>query len=296
MFFGVDIGGTSIKIGAFNSGKLVEKWQIKLDFKTAEELVDVIYNSINSRYDSISGIGIGCPGFIVDNFIYESANIHFLNQTNLVTLFHLKTDAKIRLVNDANAAALGEAYFCGYKNLLFVTLGTGVGGGLVVNGNILEGAHGAGMELGHLHNDDTYNFTCGCGKKGCVETLSSATGLVNIANSLVGHYQTNIKQPFNAKKIFDGAKVEDELATKAVEIFSDYLGKALANACILVDPGIIMLGGGVSNAGDFLLEKVQASFQKYALKVIADTKIILAALGDEAGMYGAYYLVANKEA
>lgn len=295
MYFGVDIGGTSIKVGAFNSGKLVEKWSIKLDFKTAEELVDAIYNSIISRYDSIGGIGIGCPGFIIDNFIASSANIHFLNQTNLVTLFHLKTNAKIRLVNDANAAALGEAFFCGYKNLLFVTLGTGVGGGLVVNGNILEGAHGAGMELGHLHNDDVYNFTCGCGKKGCVETLSSATGLVNIAKSLVGKYKTSVKEPFNAKRIFDGAKENDELATKAVEIFSDYLGKALANACILVDPGIVMLGGGVSNAGEFLLVRVQEAFKKYALPIIQDTKIILAALGDEAGMYGAYYLVANKE-
>ena len=250
MFFGVDIGGTTVKIGAFNDYKLIEKWAIEVDYTNLDGMIDSICDSIKSKGAKVDGIGVGCPGFIKNGIVESSANIPCLVNVNLVKEIQSRIDTKVGILNDANAAALGEAKYFGLENCLFITLGTGVGGGLVVNGKVLEGAHGAFMEIGHLHIDDTYNFTCGCGHKGCVETLSSATGLINIAKSLLGKLPTKLQKEFTAKDVFDLAKANDPLALESVNIFSDYLGKALANVCILVDPGTVMLGGGVSNAGD----------------------------------------------
>lgn len=294
MFFGVDIGGTSIKIGVFDGEKLVEKLNILLDFKSSDEMVDAIIGTIKDKYDNVEGVGIGCPGFITNNFIKSSANIPYLTTINLVEEFNKKVDWKVRLLNDANAAALGEACYCGFKDLLFITLGTGVGGGLVVNGDILEGTGGAGVEIGHLRVDDKYNFNCGCGNQGCLETISSATGIVRVAETLYDQYKTELRKPFSAKAVFDLAKKNDPLCVKVVEEFALYLGKALANACILLDPGKIMIGGGVSNAGEYLLNVVKDSFKKYAVNVVKGTDITLANLGDEAGMYGAFYSVYNN--
>lgn len=289
MKFGIDIGGTTIKIGMFDGNNLIETYSIDLNFNSAEELVDEIYDFLSERTDNIESIGIGCPGFIVNNFISSSANIHILDKVNLVEIFKKKTNARVRLINDANAAALGEAKYCGYDDLLFITLGTGVGGGLVVKGKFLEGVNGAGMEIGHLKVDEKFNFECGCGQRGCLETISSATGLVRVAEHLYDKFETHLVKPFSAKAIFDWAKKGDSLALAATSIMFDTLGKALANTCILTDPGIIMLGGGVSNAGEFLRRGVEASFKKYANQVVKDTKIVLATLGDKAGIYGAYY-------
>lgn len=291
MYFGVDIGGTTVKIGAFSNDKLLEKWAIEVDYNNLDAMLDLITNSIKEKSQVVDGIGVGCPGFIKNGRVESSPNIPCLVNVNLVEEIKKRIDTRIGILNDANAAALGEAKYCGLSNCLFITLGTGVGGGLVVNGKVLEGAHGAFMEIGHLHNDDVYNFTCGCGHNGCVETLSSALGMINIAKSLKGKYETKLQKGFSVKDIFDLAKELDPLATACVDIFVDYLGKALANACILVDPGVVILGGGISNAGNYLLDKVCVAFKKYALDVIKDTRIILAALGNDAGIYGDYYLV-----
>lgn len=292
MIFGIDIGGQSIKVGAFKDRKLVDKWTIPLDFKTKEEMVEAIYKSLESYDKNIEGIGIGCPGFITNNYIRLSANIHFLDDSNIVELFKKYTSAKVRILNDANAAALGEALYLGHKNLMFITLGTGVGGGLVVEGNVLEGVNGAGMEIGHYHSDDKYNFTCGCGSKGCVETLSSTKGIYNLVNFYRPTLNTKLPLQYEVKDVFDLAKVGDVLCEKVVSVFTDNLGKVLANAAVLTDPGVILLGGGISNAGEYLLNLVQQAFQKYANGAVAGTKIILAKLKGDAGIYGAYYSVA----
>lgn len=292
MFFGVDIGGQSVKIGAFEHDVLIEKWSIVLNVKTKEDLVDTIYDSIKSKYDNVEGIGIGCPGFIANNRISHSANIHFLNNSDLVQLFKERKGVTVKLINDANAAALGEARHLGYSDLLFVTLGTGVGGGLVTSGKVLEGIHGAGMEIGHVYiASDEYNFPCGCGSRNCLETFSSTKGVNNLVKFYRDQYNTKLGNEFTVKDVFDLAKCGDELALKVVDVFTDTLGIALANVAIVVDPGVIMLGGGISNAGEYLRDLVEKAFRRYAIGVVKDTKIILAGLGSDAGIYGGYYLV-----
>lgn len=291
MYYGVDIGGTTAKIGAFKNDKLIDSWQVETQVESLEKLVNNIVDSIKEKDKNILGLGIDVPGFIKDNVISSSANLHFLDGVNLEEAFKKAINVPIKVINDANCHALGEAKYAKLDNIIFVALGTGVGGGFVLNGQVLEGANGAGMEIGHIHVDDKYNFRCGCGQVGCLETLCGQKGVHNLVDYYRNSLATKLEVDYTVKDVFDLARGNDPLAYQVFEVFTDKLGLALANVSALFNPGTIIIGGGISQAGDFLINHIKTNFLKYATPVVRDTKIILASLGSNAGMYGAYYLI-----
>ncbi|MDP3129744.1 MAG: ROK family protein, partial [Bacillota bacterium] len=207
-------------------------------------------------------------------------------------------DVLVRASNDANVAATGEVFrgaAVGKKNVVMFTLGTGVGGGVVVDGKLVDGKNGAAGELGHLVIDFTHKILCKCGKHGCLETVSSATGIVNLARI---HLQSSsVASPlrsmtdFSAKRVLDLAKAGDSIALAAVDDAADYLGRAIAGVLLSLNPEVVLIGGGVSHAGPFFLDKVAAKAQEYSSPFAKDTPIIGATLGNDAGMFGAAYLV-----
>ncbi len=291
MYYGIDIGGTSAKIGAFKDDNLVKTWSIPMDFNNVFDMVDTLINSIKEFDSNIEGIGVDCPGFIVNNYNSSSANLHYLDNLNLKDAFLSKINTKVRVINDANSHALGEAIYNKEDNILFVTLGTGVGGGFVLNNGVLEGNTGAFMEIGHTHVDNFYNFNCGCGSTGCLETVCGKKGVINLVNYYKDKLSTSLKEEYEVKDVFDLAKIKDPLCLKVFEVFTDKLALALANASIILNPKTIIIGGGISLAGDFLLDKIKKDFKKYARGPVINTNIKLASLGSLAGIYGAYYLV-----
>lgn len=291
MYVGIDIGGTSSKLGLFENDNLITTWQIKMTATTPSELVSQLLASIKEKTNNITGIGVVIPGFIKNDYIALSPNLHYLNNTNLREYFKREIDCPIKIINDANGHALGEARYKDLDNIMFITLGTGVGGGFVYNHEILEGFSGAFMEIGHIHVDDKYNFCCGCGNIGCLETLASQKGIYNLIRYYRANHNTSLGPEYTIKDVFDLAKNNDELCLKVVDEFTKYLGLALANAASLLNPETIIIGGGISNAGYFLLDKIKNQFNNYANNVIKNTNIILASLGNNAGIYGAYYLI-----
>lgn len=295
MYYGIDIGGTTAKIGAFENDKLVKTWAVDMHVDSLETMVNNILDSIKAIDDNILGIGIDCPGFITDNLVRSSANLHFLDGVNLKDAFAKKVSCPVRVINDANCHALGEAMYKKMDNIMFITLGTGVGGGFVYNNKVLEGEFGSFMEIGHVHVDDEYNFRCGCGQVGCLETVCGQKGVYNLVDYFRKDYATKLGYDYTVKDVFDLAKVNDPLAFKVFEIFTDKLGLALANAATILNPKTIIIGGGISSAGDFLLRHIKSNFLKYVNDNLRETEIILASLKNEAGMYGAYYLVKNTK-
>lgn len=291
MYYGIDIGGTTAKIGCFKDDKLIKSWIIDMRVNTVDEMVLNIINSIKANDDNVLGIGLDCPGFIVNDQVITSPNLHFLDGINLKQAFLKHIDTKVKVINDANCHALGEAIYNKLDNIVFITLGTGVGGGYILDGKVFEGSNGAFMEIGHMHVDDFYNFRCGCGQVGCLETVCGQKGVINLVNYYKNKLNTKLELDYTVKDVFDLARVNDELAFKVFEVFTDKLGLALANTAILLNPKTIIIGGGISKAGDFLLNAIKRNFTKYACHSVVDTKIILASLGNDAGMYGAYYLV-----
>lgn len=291
MYYGIDIGGTTAKIGCFKDDKLIKSWIIDMRVNTVDEMVLNIINSIKANDDNVLGIGLDCPGFIVNDQVITSPNLHFLDGINLKQAFLKHIDTKVKVINDANCHALGEAIYNKLDNIVFITLGTGVGGGYIVDGKVFEGFNGAFMEIGHMHVDDFYNFRCGCGQVGCLETVCGQKGVINLVNYYKNKLNTKLELDYTVRDVFDLARVNDELAFKVFEVFTDKLGLALANTAILLNPKTIIIGGGISKAGDFLLNAIKRNFTKYACHSVVNTDIILANLGNDAGMYGAYYLV-----
>ena len=183
----------------------------------------------------------------------------------------------------------------GYQNVVMVTLGTGVGGGIIVDGKIIAGANGAGGELGHIHMDDEETECCGCGRKGCLEQYASATGIVRMAKKKLQTETRTTKltafDPLTAKDIFDVAKEGDEVALELVDKLCTVLGTALANVAGVVDPEVFVIGGGVSRAGDILIEGIQKKYSEIVFQACRETKVTLATLGNDAGMYGCVKLL-----
>ena len=203
--------------------------------------------------------------------------------------------------NDANMAALGEMWQGGgkgHKDIVMVTLGTGVGGGIILNGKMLAGTNGAGGEIGHICVNDDETEVCGCGNKGCLEQYTSATGIVRMAKIILNTTDKPSKlrqiQYISAKEIFDAAKEGDEVAATLVENHGKVLGKALAQIACVVDPEIFVIGGGVSRAGDILINTTAKYFAQYAFHACRQTKFALATLGNDAGMYGGACSILNQ--
>ena len=304
--FGVDVGGTTVKMGLFNvDGDLLDKWEIKTRIENGgEAILPDIAESAKAKLeekgistDEVEGIGIGIPGPIDDEGVVpHTANLGWGRKEVSKELSEL-TGWNCKGGSEANVAALGEMWkggAAGYKNVVMVTLGTGVGGGIILDGKILAGSNGAGGEIGHLHVDDYITGHCGCGNQGCLEQVASATGIVYLAyQALSASDKPSVLRDgeVTAKTVFDAVKADDELAKEIAERFGKYLGTALANICAVVDPQAIVIGGGVSKAGPILLEYVEKYYQKYCFKSCRNVKFALATLGNDAGIYGSAKLV-----
>ena len=308
--FGIDLGGTTAKIGLFTtSGALLEKWEVVTDTSNAgehilENLAAAILGKMNEQGiqpEQVEGVGIGVPGPVLDSSIVPivCANLGGWGERNVsAQLSGLLNGLKVLVGNDANVAALGEIWMGaakGAKNAVMVTLGTGVGGGVVVNGKVIDGVHGAGGEIGHITVNRHETATCGCGKHGCLEQYSSATGVVRCMKKLLDE---NPDTPcvlrgteFAAKDVFDAARNGDALAAREVDEMSDTLGMALANIASTVDPEAFLVGGGVARAGDVLFAPLNKHFQEYAFKSCREIPIKQASLGNDAGIYGAVRLI-----
>ncbi len=304
--FGVDIGGTTVKIGLFKTdGELVDKWEIKTHTENqGEAVLPDIAVSLKEKMQEremdtaqVSGIGIGLPAPVDENGIVKnSANIGW-GYKEVTREMEELTGMKVASGNDANVAALGEMWLGagrGHKNLIMVTLGTGVGGGIIVNGQPLIGAHGAGGEIGHLCMNYEESEACGCGNKGCLEMYASATGVVRLAGRRLGADDSPSllrEGELSAKAVFDALKEGDQVAGEIVEEFASYLGHGLANIAAVTDPSVIVIGGGVSKAGSILLGYIEKYFQEKAFFANKDTKFVLAELWNDAGICGAAKLI-----
>ena len=305
--FGVDIGGTTVKIGLFKTdGELVDKWEIKTRTENkGEAILPDIAESLKKKMEEkgieasqMSGIGIGVPAPVDDNGVVQNtANLGWGYKEVNREMEEL-TGLKVAAGNDANVAALGEMWLGAgkdQKNMIMVTLGTGVGGGVIVNGHPLVGAHGAGGEIGHLCVNYEETEHCGCGKTGCLEQYASATGIARLAKKRLAADDAasslRDKKEISAKTVFDALKDGDKVAEEIVEEFGVYLGHAMANLAAVVDPSVIVIGGGVSKAGEILLDYVEKNFQEKAFFANKNTEFVLATLGNDAGICGAAKLI-----
>lgn len=303
---GVDIGGTTVKLGLFHlNGEVLDKWEIKTHTENGgERILPDIAASINERLkekgiskEEVSGVGCGIPGPInEEGIVPHTANLGW-GYKEVTKELETLTGLPCKGGNDANVAALGEMWKGGaegYHNVIMVTLGTGVGGGIIIGGKIVAGSHGAGGEIGHLHVDDDIPGKCGCGNQGCLEQVASATGIVNLAMRALedSEMPSLLRQgEVSAKTVFDAVKAGDALAIEVAERFGKYLGTALANIAAVVDPEAIVIGGGVSKAGPVLLTYIEKYYQKYCFKSCQDARFVLATLGNDAGIYGSAKLV-----
>ena len=246
----------------------------------------------------VSGIGIGIPAPVDEKGIVQNtANLGWGYKEVSREMEEL-TGMKVAAGNDANVAALGEMWLGagkGHKNLIMVTLGTGVGGGVIVNGQPLTGSHGAGGEIGHLCVNYNETEQCGCGKRGCLEQYASATGIARLAKKRLAKDGTESVlrgvEKVDAKAVFDALKEGDKLSEEIVEEFGAYLGHAMANLAVVTDPSVIVIGGGVSKAGDILLGYIEKYFKEMVFFANEETKFALAELGNDAGICGAAKLI-----
>ena len=307
---GIDIGGTSVKNGLFTEeGELLEKWEIPT--RTQEEGKHILPDCAAALLEHLAargiakedvlGIGTGVPGPVDDNGVTPVAvNLHW-GRVDIAGEMQRLTGIPSRAANDANVAALGEMWkgaAHGHRNVILVTIGTGIGGGIIVNERIVAGAHGAGGEIGHAHVDDSITDPCNCGRCGCLEQVTSATGIVRLAREELAADDTPSllrEKKLSAKAVFDAVKKEDAVALRVVERFGMYLGKALAVFACVCDPEIIVIGGGVSRAGQIVPDLVGRYYRKYAFSACENVRFELARLGNDAGIYGAARLVLQKQ-
>ena len=304
--FGIDVGGTTVKLAYFDeSGKMLDKWEIPTNtdnngIRVLPDIADSIkdYLQRNSiRKEHIIGIGIGVPGPVSeDGIVNKCVNLGW-DVKDLHGELSALTGFPVKGGNDANVAALGECWKGsgnGCKNMVMATLGTGIGGGVVLGGKIIAGVHGAGGEIGHMILNPEETEPCGCGNYGCAEQYCSANGSVRLAKRyLAAHANaTPLRDLRNlrCKDLFDAGDQGDPTALAILDQYYTLLGRFLANICCTIDPEVIVLGGGVSKAGQPIIDGVAKYFRKYAFHACQETKIVLATLGNDAGAYGAFKL------
>ena len=304
--FGVDIGGTTCKIGFFDTnGTLLDKWEIKTNTENnGESILSDVAKAVDNKLaqeaiskDDVQGIGIGVPGPVdSQGVVHRCVNLGW-GVVNVAEELGNLTGLTIKVGNDANVAALGEMWqggAKGSKDVIMVTLGTGVGGGIIVDGKVVAGFNGAGGEIGHIHVTDSVDKPCNCGNTGCLEQVASATGVVYLANKKLASCDTPSvlrDGEVSAKSVFDAVKAGDAVAQEIAEEFGRYLGLACANIAGVVDPQVFVIGGGVSKAGKILFDYIEKYYKKYAFPSCKDAKFALATLGNDAGIYGAAKLM-----
>lgn len=306
--FGVDIGGTTVKIGMFDEEGTL-KYQCEIPTRKEEngkliipdicaKLTEILTTNEISKSDII-GVGLGIPGAVADDgTVLKCVNLGW-GIFNVGERFkEIFGEINVKCGNDANVAALGEMFKGsgeGEKNMVMITLGTGVGGGVIIGGKIITGTNGAAGEIGHMPMSDDEETACGCGKKGCLEQYASATGVVKVTKKILDSTNKASKlrniESFTAKDVFDMAKSGDEAANLAVEELGKFLGKAAAHISCVVNPSVFVIGGGVSKAGQFLIDRIEKYYKEYAFFASRDTKFTLASLGNDAGIYGAAALI-----
>ncbi|GGF07973.1 glucokinase [Halobacillus andaensis] len=305
---GADIGGTTIKLAVISTeGEIIKKWEIHTDTSDrGKNITSDINIAINDALDelhlhksSILGIGAGAPGFVDTDtgYINEAINIGWKDFDFGIELKEL-TGLPVWVDNDANLAALGENWLGagrGVENLIAVTLGTGVGGGIIANGEVLNGANGTAAEIGHMTMKKSGGAPCNCGRTGCLETETSATAIVRKAKETVNQYPASTLselEAMTARDVFEAADKGDPAAKEVLEDVIDTLGLALSNLTVTINPNKIVLGGGVSKAGEQLLKPLKQAYISYALPRAAEAcKFELAELGNDAGVIGGASLV-----
>lgn len=296
MRVGIDVGGTTVKVGFVDDYRLVLSYEVKTQKETLfDDVLKSIKEVAEKNHYKIDFVGFGLPGVVIDNIIINLTNIGIKNY-DLKKKFNEYFDIPVASSNDANVAALGEAV-CDKnapKSSYMITLGTGVGGGYVLNDQVVNGAHASCGEIGHMVVDFKHKYKCACGLSGCLETVSSATGIVRLAKEYYNKYKTSLNyDTMTAKDVMDAAKNNDELGLCVYEMVCDYLGYAISIISCTTDVETFYIGGGVSKAGEFLLNGIKKAFNKYAFYGLKSTKIELAKLGNDAGMLGAAYLIKN---
>lgn len=307
---GIDLGGTTIKFGILTvDGEVQDKWSIATNIlDNGKMIVPDIIKSIQHRFDlygisknDFYGIGMGSPGAVdlVQKTVTGAFNLNWSKTQEVGSMIEQAIGLPFAIDNDANVAALGERWVGAGENnpdVVFITLGTGVGGGIVADGNLIHGVAGAGGEIGHMIVEPDLGFKCTCGSIGCLETVASATGVVKVARLLAESYAgvSPIKERIDSgedvtsKDIFSAAESGDSFADSVVEKVGRYLGLASANLANILNPDSIVIGGGVSAAGEFLRERVEKYFKTYTFpQVRQSTKIKIAELGNDAGIIGA---------
>ena len=304
--FGVDLGGTTVKIAYFDeNGTMLNKWEIPtVTAGGGTQILPDIAASIKGYMaehevdpSSIVGIGIGVPGPVDGKGVVNKCINLGWGVFNIADALSDLTGFPVKAGNDANVAALGEYWKGGgqgCENMIFATLGTGVGGGSVIDGHLLHGAHGSGGEIGHLVLNRDETEKCGCGKQGCVEQYCSATGIVRMAYKHLASTEEfsslRILESITCKDIFDAGKAGDAVALQILDKYYALLGEFLANLCCVVNPEAVVLGGGVSKAGKVLIEGTKPYFLKNVFHAAANVRFELASLGNDAGAYGAFKL------
>ncbi len=305
--FGVDVGGTTVKMGLFSTeGNILDKWEIPTRTENEGEAIlpdiaDAILKKIEEKKipeEELEGVGIGIPAPVnAEGVVQSTANLGWGYKAVKAELQCLLGGIRVEAGNDANVAAMGEMWIGagkGEKNVIMVTLGTGVGGGIVIDGRMLVGETGAGGEIGHICVKRDEEKACGCGLHGCLEQYASATGIARLAKKRLeaNEDETILRGTrLSAKAVFDAVKEGDPVAMQIAEEFGVYLGEAMANLAVIINPAVIVIGGGVSKAGEVLLPYIEEPFRKKAFFANKETKFVLAKLGNDAGICGAARLI-----
>ena len=303
--FGIDLGGTTVKLAYFNeNGDLLHNWEIPTvtangGAQILPDIAKTIGDYLEENHidrDRILGLGIGVPGPVDgEGVVNKCVNLGW-GVFNIAQELSNLTGFPVKAGNDANVAALGEFWKGGgqgFRNVVFVTLGTGVGGGIVVEGQLLYGAHGSAAELGHMVLNPHETVPCNCGKYGCVEQYCSATGVVRLATRhLAATDAPSVLRgkQFACRDVFDAAKAGDAVALEILDEYYDLMGQFLGTLCSVVNPETVVIGGGVSKAGQMLLDGIESRFHKYVFHAASNVRFALAALGNDAGAYGAFKL------
>jgi len=307
--FGVDIGGTTVKLGLFTTdGVMLEKWEIPTRTENGgEKVLPDVADSIRAKLEEkgisagqVEGIGMGVPGPVsADYTVHKCINLGWgvFNVKERMNAL-LPEIPNVAAGNDANVATLGELWQGGgkgYSSAVMFTLGTGVGGGVVIDGKIVAGANGGAGEIGHMTVEPGERVACSCGKYGCLEQYASANGIVRLAKTMLANSEKPSAlrgmEKFTSKDICDLAREGEEMAAEIVDKCGEYLGRAMSFVSCTTDPDVFIVGGGMSRAGDIVTDACLKHYRRYAFHVSTGTGLAVARLGNDAGMYGCVKMI-----
>lgn len=309
-YIGVDIGGTGVQAGVVDeNGQILFRKECPTDvlsgfekiMEDINQLVRTMLEENGVQISEVKSIGFGVPSFINKKGQVTCVNLGWKEEDFINTLKSKFPEINVYAENDATVAALAEAKAGSMKGCdvgVMYTLGTGVGGGIIINGKVFNGAHNMGSEIGHVIVDTNY-FDCNCGNNGCLETFCSATAIIKYSKKLIEEgndskileLANNNIENINAKNVFDAYRLNDKVAIETINRFKEYLAKAIAGMINTLDPEVISLGGGVSRAGDIILDGLDELVRRYIIYKNEDfADIVIATLGADAGIVGAAFL------